>query len=284
MITISLRFDDPSPTSDHALEREIFGILGELGITATVAVVPFGVDSSGYVPLTRDNVPHLIEAHTNGTIEVAQHGWAHEHIADSPQGSPSEFCGVPAEEQYRRIEEGYVQLEKAFGQPIRGFIPPWNTYDDVTARRLVAQGYGYLSGTLVTPPAPGIPLCVIPRTCDVHQLREAYSEASRHRAQPTTIVVIMHHYDFIEYGPKPGKLSLQEFRAALIWLKQQPEVQFICLQQLATDLGVAGSQAALRRHLKKDHLHWRVQRWLPKTMLMTRYLWIYLLPWAKTRS
>jgi len=277
-INIALRFDDPSPTSDHALEREIFTILGELGIPATVGVVPFGIGADGHVPLTRDNVPHLVAAHTKGIIEVAQHGYAHEHLSTTPKGSPSEFWGVPAEEQRRRINVGNDQLIHAFGQPIFGFIPPWNTYDDTTARHLADKVYAYLSGSLATPPSDETPLCLIPRTCDVHQLRQAYAEARRHSFLSSTVVAIMHHYDFLECTDKPGKLSLQAFRETLLWLKQQPEVRFITLGRLAENLGVARSQVTLRRHLKKERLHWRLQRCLPKTLLMTRALWLYFNP------
>ena len=123
-IHIALRFDDPSPTSDHALEREIFAILGELGIIATVAVVPFGIGTDGLVPLTRDNVPHLVAAHAEGVIDVAQHGYAHKHMTSTPKGAPSEFWGVPTDEQQRCVDAGHDQLTQTFGQPIRGFIPP----------------------------------------------------------------------------------------------------------------------------------------------------------------
>ena len=99
MIEIALRFDDPSPTSDHALERKIFGILSELEIPATVAVVPNGISGEGLIPVTRLNVPHLVKAHEDGILEVAQHGYAHEQMTITPKGSRSEFWDVPATEQ-----------------------------------------------------------------------------------------------------------------------------------------------------------------------------------------
>ena len=275
VINIVLRFDDPSPTSDHALEREIFTILGDLGIPATVGVVPFGIGTDGRVPLTRDNVPHLVAAHTKGIIEVAQHGYAHEHLTTTPKGSPSEFWGVPIEEQGRRINAGNDQLIHAFGQPIFGFIPPWNTYDNATLRHLAASGYEYLSGSLATPQVDTLPYCFVPRTCDIHQLRQAYAEALPRRCLSSTVVVLMHHYDFLECTGNPGKLSLVVFRETLRWLKQQPRVRFITLQHLAKNLGVAGSHAALMRHLRKERLHWRLQCLLPRTLLMTHPLCMY---------
>lgn len=284
IINIVLRFDDPSPTSDHALEREIFTIFGDLGIPATVGVVPFGIGTDGRVPLTRDNVPHLVAAHTKGIIEVAQHGYAHEHLTTTPKGSPSEFWGVPTEEQGRRINAGNDQLIHAFGNPVCGFIPPWNTYDNTTLRHLATRGYAYLSGCVATPPRRISPCCFVPRTCDIHQMRQAYAEALRHRCLSSTIVVIMHHYDFLECARTPGKLSLAVFRETLHWLKQQPRARFITLQHLAENLGPAASHAALRRNFRKEQLHWRLQCLLPRALLMTHPLWMYLKLTTQRRS
>lgn len=281
-VHIVLRFDDPSPTTDHALERKIFAILGELDITATVAAVPFGISTDGLIPLTRDNAPHLIAAHADGIIEIAQHGYAHQHMSSTPK-MPSEFWGVPADEQHRCIDEGHDQLAQTFGHPIRGFIPPWNTYDDTTAHHLAARSYTYLSGSLATPPTYyKTTLCLIPLTCDIHQLHQAYAEACRHPFLSSTIVVVMHNYDFLENTNNPGILSLQAFRETLLWLKQQPEVRFITLGHLAKNLGVAKSQAALWRNLKRFRLHWRLQRRLPRMLLMTHALWLYFSPFSKT--
>jgi peptidoglycan/xylan/chitin deacetylase (PgdA/CDA1 family) len=278
IVHIVLRFDDPSATSDHALEREILAILGELDLPATVAVVPFASSAEGLVPVTHDNVPHLVAAHAAGNIEVAQHGYAHQHMTSSPNGSPSEFWGVPADAQQRCIDAGRDQLKLTFGAQVRGFIPPWNTYDGITAHHLAARGYDYLSGSLVTPPDHKMSFCLIPCTCAVHQLRQAYAEARRHPFLSHTIVVIMHHYDFLEGTEQPGKLSLHAFRETLHWLKQQPGVQFITMERLAKNLGISGSHAVLRRHLKKERLHWRLQRLLPRTLLMTHPLWMYFKP------
>lgn len=283
-VHIALRFDDPSANSDHALERKIFAVLGELGIPATVAAVPFGNAADGLVALTPDNAPHLVSAHAAGIVEVAQHGYAHQPVTRTSTGSPSEFWDVSADEQHRCIDAGRDRLVQTFGQPIRGFIPPWNTYDDITAQHLAARGYAYLSGSLVTPPTDKTAICLIPCTCDVHHLRHAYAEASRLPFLSSTVVVIMHHYDFMESTDQPGKLSVQAFRETLLWLKQRPEVRFVTLGHLAGDLGVASSQTILRRHLKKERLHWRLQRLLPRALLMTHPLWMYFKPLLSVHS
>ena len=88
----------------------------------------------------------------------------------------------------------------------------------------------------------------------------------------------MHHYDFHEARNNAGQLSLDEFRNTLGWLKAQSGVIFSTLGHLAERLGVKHSHSALDRLLKKERMHWRMQRWLPKCLLLTCPTWLYLRP------
>lgn len=276
MIRIALRLDDPSPTSDHALERGILDVLGELHIPATFAVVPFAQAEEKLLPLSAENAPHLVEANARGHIEMAQHGFAHECLTGAGAGAPSEFWKVPVDEQARRIDIGRGRLEALFGKPMAGFVPPWNTYDAATARLLAERGYLYLSGSLSTPPDRSPAFRLLPRSTDIHHLRQAHAEARRRPFLPATIVVIMHHYDFQEAADKPGRLSLAAFRETLAWLQAQPEVRFMTLSQLADSMSVAHSWSMYARHLRKARLHWRLQRLLPSHQLYTRPLLFHL--------
>lgn len=276
MIRIALRLDDPSPASDHELERGILAVLKELEIPATFAVVPFAQVQGELQPLHPENVLHLVEAYAGGRIEVAQHGYAHECMTASGEGAPSEFWRVPTEEQARRIDAGRIRLEQVFNSRITGFVPPWNTFDATTAGLLAERGYTYLSGSLSTPPDRSPAFRLIPRSTDIHHLRQAHAEASRRPFFPSTIVAIMHHYDFRETAANPGKLSLADFRATLAWLKDQPSVRFTTLSQLALDFSVAGSWSMYARHVRKSHLHWRLQRLLPHHQLYTRPLLLHI--------
>lgn len=276
MINIALRLDDPSPVSDHQLERGILDVLTALEIPATFAVVPFAPVEQESVPLGAENAPHLLEAHAQGRIEVAQHGYAHEPLTRSGQDGPSEFWGVAEEEQARRMDTGRARLKQVFGQTVDGFIPPWNTFDATTARLVAGRGYVYLSGSLSTPPdrPPGFRL--IPRSTDVHHLLEAHAEAARRPFFDSTIVAIMHHYDFQEAADRPGRLSLAAFRETLSWLKARPGVRFTTLSQLAASMSVADSWSMYSRQVRKSHLHWRLQRLLPSHLLYTRPLLLHL--------
>lgn len=276
MIRIALRLDDPSPVSDQELERGILEVLEDLEIPATFAVVPFARDEEKLVPLSTENVPHLLDAHTRGRIEVAQHGYAHDCLTDSGQGAPSEFWGVPEDEQARRMDAGKTQLEQVFGQAIDGFIPPWNTFDDTTTQLLAERSYTYVSGSESTPPKHRPAFRLIPRSTDIHHLRQAHNEACRRPLLPSTIVAIMHHYDFQEATFNPGRLSLADFRKDLAWLKTQPGVEFTTVSQLASSMSASSSWSMYARHIRKSHLHWRLQRLLPNHLLYTRPLLLHL--------
>ncbi len=276
MIEIALRFDDPSPTSDHALEREIFDILSELEIAATVAIVPYGNNEGHLIPIGKDNVPHLVHAHSKNTIEVAQHGFSHESLTRVYGGSQSEFQGVSIEEQTRRIDEGRHLLEVAFSSPIRGFIPPWNTYDAHTVRILEKGGYTYLSAGYPAPLAAKPGLRLIPRTSQVVSLRQAYAEARRRLPLSTTIVSIMHHYDFREARANPGQLFLRDFREDLLWLRDKGDVRFTTLGRIAEKMKIPQGWAIQARHQRKTQLHWRLQRRLPAHLLLSHPIWLYV--------
>ncbi len=276
MIEIALRFDDPSPTSDHALEREIFRILDELDIPATVAVVPYGHVDGSLVPVSKDNVPHLVKAHSSNIIEVAQHGYSHAALTRSSTGSQSEFQDVPIEEQTRRIDEGRRLLEATFSSPIHGFIPPWNTYDAKTVRILEKGGYTYLSAGYPAPLESKPKLRLIPRTSQVLNLRQAYAEALSRFPLSARIIAIMHHYDFHEALINPGPLSLLNFREDLVWLLDRSNVKFTTIGRIAESIKVPQGWAIQSRHQSKTRLHWRLQHRLPKHLLLSHPLWMYV--------
>jgi peptidoglycan/xylan/chitin deacetylase (PgdA/CDA1 family) len=276
MIQIALRFDDPSALSDHALEEGILRVLEQAGVPATFAVVPFAPGPEGPVPVSAENVPHLAAAQAERRIEVAQHGHSHEPIASTPEGVRSEFHGVPREEQRRRLDAGRRVLQAAFPGPIRGFVPPWNTYDAATVALLEERDYGYVSAGMDYPRGLRPALRVLPHTCDIHHLATAVRNAERHIPRWKTIISIQHHYDFQEARDHPGPLSLAAYLDRLKRLADRPDVHFTTLADLAKQFPVAATWAAQGRNRFKSRLHWRLQRHIADYMLYTRPLWAYL--------
>lgn len=271
MINVAIRFDDPSATSDHALERELVRILAEQDACATFATIP----CADRLPLRAKQMTHLIDAQHNGTVEIAQHGYSHEsRIGESD--TPSEFAGADLAEQACRIADGKTILDQVFGVTIGGFVPPFNTFDQVTVRALEQQGFHYLSAGGEHDLPDITHLSLLPRTCQIHELRGAIQQTHRCAAAAPSIVAVMHHYDFHEHGRADARMTLHEFAALLKWIRLQPSVRLITLGMLARLHDARTWRAAVQRGRQAQQLHWRLQPFLPQHCLMTRSLWRYL--------
>lgn len=274
MIRIALRFDDPSPSSDHALERELLAMLAELGIPLTVAVVPIGRND---LPIQADNVPHLVEAHAAGRLEVAQHGLKHEPLATNPQGVSSEFQGLPAEDQARLVDAGRRLLAATFPGPITGFIPPWNTYDATTLEILARRGFEYISISNATRIWHKPDLRLLSHTCNINQIEGAFLQARRY-STPATIVAILHHYDFRDSADLGRQaLSPARLRDTLAWLRDEADVEFTTLGRIAASLSIEQCWRAQLRQHRVSEWHWRLRQMFPGQQLLLRPLWRYLL-------
>jgi len=277
MIDFILRFDDPSATSDHSLEERIFAVLEEVGIPATVAVVPFRPDGENLIAASPTNALHLIDAHRAGIIEIAQHGYAHKYMGVTDADDPSEFYNTSKESQAQRIIAGRNVLEAMFSTSIKGFVPPWNTYDGNTADILSELGYTYLSGNYVTPLTSKPEIRLIPRTSHISRIRQAYAETKRRSWLDTCIVAIMHHYDFHESHHEPGPMTLTGFKKDLEWLKNQPGVRFSTLGAMADRLSVSRCWSIHKRRRIGNGLNWRIKKHLPNELLLINPLWLYLI-------
>jgi|GEM_PF-1021618 len=75
-------------------------------------------------------------------INIAQKGYTHKD-----NGLGSEFRGLSYAAQLDRISAGREILEKAFGQRITEFIPPFNSADENTIRALASLNYTVYSST-----------------------------------------------------------------------------------------------------------------------------------------
>ena len=114
MIRLAFRFDDPSATSDHELERGVICALQDHGMRATFGVIPFRSSDGRLVALNRASSAHLIAAADAGTIEIALHGHSHVSRVSSRQPN-SEFDGVPAAEQLALLQEASAHLQSLCG-------------------------------------------------------------------------------------------------------------------------------------------------------------------------
>lgn len=272
MIRLSLRFDDPSATSDRVLEEGIFAAAQTAGIPITVAVIPFKRREGGLIPLTRDRAAHLIDAQRAGIIEVAQHGYCHES-ARGEQKPPSEFMGVDAVRQTEWICKGRAVLETIFDKPITGFVPPWNTFDANTTQALGKLKYRYLSAgwELDTGCSPG--LSYLPRTCQMMALPETLNALEAFASLEPVVVAVMHHYDFSESGNPQATTDLNRFKVLLQTLTQDKRVQTITLSKLAGE--PLAHHTSRQRQNAWAKLPWKISSRLPQNALWN-HGWPYL--------
>ncbi|HRK79305.1 MAG TPA: DUF2334 domain-containing protein [Thiobacillus sp.] len=271
MIDVAIRFDDPSAVSDHALERAILHAMASHGVCATFATIPH----AGQHALSADDVPHLVEARQSGRLEIAQHGFSHESCR--PGGSlPSEFAGLDRAAQTDKITAGRSTLEQVFGVAIRGFVPPFNTFDQVTASILSDQGFLYLSAGSEHGSVESDRLTELPRTCQLTELRPALAEARRHPHGDLAIVAVMHHYDFQESGRTDAPLTLERLSDLFRWLRQQPDVRLHTLSRLASRHDASTWHKAVQRNRWVQRQHWRIRSIFPRYSLMPHTLFRYV--------
>jgi peptidoglycan/xylan/chitin deacetylase (PgdA/CDA1 family) len=241
MISVCFRFDDPSATSDHDLERVVLDLLARFEVPVCVATIPFSqAPNGGMVPLSAQNAAHLLEAAKGGAIEIAQHGHSHIRRGVTELGLRSEFAGVPAIEQRRLIREGMEHLSCLFRQRIKGFVPPWNTYDRSTAQAVDEAGFEFLSAGEEVITSGTLP--VVPGTCALHNVRRVVEEALCFRSLAPVLVAVFHPDDFVEFrspplpDEPPPHMSLRELESLLSWIKSIPYVQLETLSRIATSV------------------------------------------------
>jgi hypothetical protein len=260
MIRLALRFDDPSATSDRALEEGIFAAAQAAGIPLTVAAIPVRNQSGEPVFLSKARVDHLIQAHHDGVIEVAQHGYRHEpaHAGEKP---PSEFREVDFDCQLEIIRNGRSILEEAFGETIVGFVPPWNTFDARTTNALVQSGFRYLSASNAMDANCESALAYLPRTCKMTSLHATLDALGAFASFDPVVIAVMHHYDFVESGNPQATTDLNRFGALLHGLSRNTQLKALTLSELANS--AYASLASRRRQNAWNKLPWRIRRRLP---------------------
>ena len=232
MIRVCFRFDDPSATSNHALEQQIFSVFSEHHVPLCAAVVPFMSSGEQVVRLQAENVPHLVAAHRDNTVEIVLHGHSHIQRGQSTDGRPSEFAGLPMEQQHMLINQARQCLTDAFSVPIHGFVPPWNTFDQNTVRCLAKLGFTYLSAGVKHTSCNDVNLAAIPKTAMLNHLTPNMRSVRRFAYFSPLIVVVFHHYDIAESGSDQAQISLDELDNLLEWLKGEPAIHALHMRDI----------------------------------------------------
>lgn len=266
MVSYSIRLDDPGRTSPHELEKEIFGLLDRYSLRATVAVIPAHAEEKGEILLDQAAVPHLLQAHRDGVIEIAQHGYSHSPFTSSNSAHQSEFVGMPPSQQAWRINAGRNILETVFGIRVTGFVPPWNTCDQTTVDILHEAGFKYLSAGWEHD-LPKMQIVSVPRTCNIWELRGALIKARKFQDNSPHVVAVMHPYDFKEIDPIAGRITLNELAALFEWLHAQNDLSCKLLSEIADEIS-NDPGAWLSFHRNRAKLPWLIRKHVPREMLM----------------
>ena len=278
MISVSFRFDDPSPGSDQALERNIITILTRHQVPACFAVVPVYSPHVGESKTwTPQGARHLIEAQQAGIVEIAQHGDTHLDRGKAVGGGLSEFSGITLSQQLAAIKHGCTQLNAIFGLVPRGFVPPWNSYDKNTSKAVREAGLCWLSASWAIHPAAGLP--IIPRTCTLRNAADTINAAARFSHLDPLIVVVFHPDDFEEFWYPPADdepppfINLQQFEALVAQVSDDPDIQIETLGQIAGRQRSGQALWSLENQRWYEHLPHRLRNRLPKNVLMSGSRW-----------
>lgn len=182
-------------------------------------------------------------------------------------------CRTSGNSTSRSCSERSGTLQKLFGVPINGFVPPWNSYDITTLQVLEQVGLNYLSASWETPLKYRGKLTVLPATCHLSRLRLAITEARPFIRLSPIFVVLMHHYDFSETGNCKATTNLYDFEKLLEWIKLQEDVQMLTLNDIAAIITPEQCLRVLCRQKWKQRLHWRLQACFPKYCFISKPLW-----------
>lgn len=255
-----LRLDDysawPSEVSLRLLE-----MIRECGAAHTVGIIPNAVEAAGAGPspaarpFDRDSpmTAPLLALCDEGLVEPALHGWDHTgHVLHD--GTQSELVGLTADEQARRIVTGKSLLEETLGRPVRTFIPPFNSYDDVTLAACRQAGLSALSASFKTDICEkGITL--LPATCTLKTVERTLQEhgaAGGTGSEPTFLVVMYHAYELRESGDQRAYFDLRRLRALFSALRGVGEGTLLTATQAVERFG---SQLTAER-FRKGYRYW----------------------------
>lgn len=235
---LSFRYDDFSNGSPLDFEERLFERFRRLEVPLTAGVVPVGAGGDQVVddptaPLDERRSAVLRRESEAGWLEVALHGYDHEPVGEGSADRPSEFVGLPREEQRRRIVGGRDLLAERLGRRPRTFVPPWNRYDATTVKVLVEAGFDLLSVGWSVCPTPPSELRFLPGTCGLVDLERALDEALGSDARPAAVVALFHPYDFAAVDDELGWLSLDDVSRLLERVRGREEVRIATLHDAA---------------------------------------------------
>jgi len=262
-LKIILRYDDYSNFTSMEVAESFIDAAKSVGAGVLVGVIPFPYDDypDSYVPgtvlpplLSQEKLALLKKHVTDGTIEIAVHGYSHENNVSG--GRKSEFSGLPENKQVLLLRMAKESLESATGARIRAFVPPFNQYDATTLKALQDTGFEILSAGMESYSQTDAGLMFLPGTAYIDQLKDVVSSCLSKGHTDAAVVVTVHPYDIVESGEKlpefrkgRGQVSMQSINDELKQIVKSDAVQPSSIGMLldsGEDLSIERWKANLR--------------------------------------
>jgi len=203
------RIDDLGIDPIH-LYPDLIEIVERNGFFLTLGVVP-----SAFSDYNKNNeelnhhISYIKGKCRTGVIEIGQHGYDHNNININNGLATSEFVGVSYYDQLKKIVHGREILKNIFDIDIKIFIPPFNSYDQLTIKILDSLNYSHLSAkNIALQSEKENRLTYIPYTAGLNSRLEESIRNLIDISDDTLIVcLLLHMYDFKEAIPFYNKLA-----------------------------------------------------------------------------
>ena len=246
-VTVVFRYDDYSSRSNTDLEEQILRAFSRNKACCTFSIIPF-ISAVDYldtkpqevIPLTAAKAEIARQAMAAGTMDAAQHGYAHQRQGYT-HGWYTEYEGLDYDSQWHKIRIGKVFLEKILSVNIITFVPPYNSYDANTLKILEKLNFRCLSASVRGQTVSSTSLKILPETCTLPQLRQVIGYARKMVDYHPIICVMFHQYNFTgiddskEAEKIQHKTSLDEFTQLLSWITSQEDIRVRSISQFLQD-------------------------------------------------
>lgn len=126
--------DDITPNMNWKQFWKYINLFKKNNVKPLLGVVPDNCDKELNVEEENYDFWRIIKSlQSNGTVEIAQHGYEHKNIGQNNYFS--EFVGLPYEQQLEKIKKGRdVLINNNIYTDI--WMAPWHSYDDETIKTL----------------------------------------------------------------------------------------------------------------------------------------------------
>ncbi len=147
---VIFRNDDPAPWTEKETLKDVNQIFIENQIPLTHGVVPHDENANTSLEENHEVCEYLRDEKENNEelFSYSLHGY--HHLQETEFQGQSEFGDLSKEEQQQKIREGKNIIEDCTGETTTTFIPPFNTYDEITVQTLAEENFTLISGGATT--------------------------------------------------------------------------------------------------------------------------------------